>query len=383
MTSPVTKPWLSDPAVVSDSGDWVLLGTHFFEAQGVRRAQDGEVTVEANSQDGALDAALQAFTPRRAGGSSSHPFAYRNDAHLVQVTAVESHSAQGRCVWSIKLTPQVRPQGGSMDEMAVSTQDGHFSADDIARIRAARILFESPPAAAAKRHFSSASMVEMQVQKPGGLLVVDRCIVQDAYKQYYPTRPDVCAQLARLAAIWAFKATNTVEYIESLVLGPIEAGRLNVKFRGRRRKVYANGDPPLIELEGACELLLPVEFTRPAERPQIDESPKLSDKPLSKPSKLKVLLVSASPDSDVRLRVDREFREIIAQARGARLRDRLEFVQLQAARFGDLRTALLEHEPHVLHFSGHGNADGSLEFEDQADGSFDQDERVAPARGAG
>jgi hypothetical protein len=84
---------------------------------------------------------------------------------------------------------------------------------------------------------------------------------------------------------------------------------------------------------------------------------------------LTVLLVSASPESQTRLRVDKEFRRIIERIRGSRYRDRLRLVQLQAACFDDLRTALMEHEPHILHFSGHGESNGSLVFEQRVEGS--------------
>lgn len=80
-------------------------------------------------------------------------------------------------------------------------------------------------------------------------------------------------------------------------------------------------------------------------------------------SPIVVLLVSASPDGKVRLRVDVEFRKIIEKIRGTRYRDRFTFIQAPAARFEDLQTALLEHKPHILHISCHGNSDGSLEFE--------------------
>lgn len=81
------------------------------------------------------------------------------------------------------------------------------------------------------------------------------------------------------------------------------------------------------------------------------------------PTQLTVLLVSASPDGPVRIRVDKEFRKIIEKVRGSKYRDRFRFVQLQAARFEDLQTALHEHNPQVLHISSHGHDDGSLQFE--------------------
>lgn len=88
-------------------------------------------------------------------------------------------------------------------------------------------------------------------------------------------------------------------------------------------------------------------------------------KPVSQstPETITVLLVSASPKGPVRLRVDSEFRDVIARMRATKHRDRFNFVQLQAARFDDLRTALLEHQPRVLHISAHGDEDGNLSFE--------------------
>lgn len=86
-------------------------------------------------------------------------------------------------------------------------------------------------------------------------------------------------------------------------------------------------------------------------------------------SVLRVLLVSASPDSHVRVRVDKEFSGIIRRMKATRHRDRFQFEQLQAARYSDLRAALQEHEPHILHISAHGDPDGSLLFEGDSEGA--------------
>lgn len=85
------------------------------------------------------------------------------------------------------------------------------------------------------------------------------------------------------------------------------------------------------------------------------------------PSVLTIMFASASPEKEVRLRVDKEFRQVTEKLRGARHRDRFRLVQISALRFEDLRTALLEHKPHVLHLSCHGEPDGSLKFESGAE----------------
>jgi hypothetical protein len=100
------------------------------------------------------------------------------------------------------------------------------------------------------------------------------------------------------------------------------------------------------------------------------QAPATPDAPVppTAPSQLTLLLVSASPEGADRLRVDREVRSITDKLRASRHRDRLRVVIVVAARFEDLRTALLEHAPHVLHISTHGDG-GSLLFEPRADGS--------------
>lgn len=81
------------------------------------------------------------------------------------------------------------------------------------------------------------------------------------------------------------------------------------------------------------------------------------------PSVLTILMASANPDPTKRLSVDKEFRQVINKLRGSKYRDRLNVVPILATRYEDLRTALLEHEPHVLHLSCHGEPGGVLKFE--------------------
>ena len=91
--------------------------------------------------------------------------------------------------------------------------------------------------------------------------------------------------------------------------------------------------------------------------------------PLVPPKKkLKILMVSASPDDQVRLRVDKEFRDIVARLERTFARDLLQIEQLHAATLADLRTALLRHEPHVLHLSCHGEINGDIVLEGKEQG---------------
>lgn len=109
----------------------------------------------------------------------------------------------------------------------------------------------------------------------------------------------------------------------------------------------------------------------PAPPPPQPEPARPSPPQPAPPAKLLVLMVSASPDTRDRLRVDQEFRTIIDRVRASRYRDRFEFQQVQAATFGHLRTSLMEHQPHILHLSAHGTPEGNLVFEADGDGSRD------------
>ncbi len=83
------------------------------------------------------------------------------------------------------------------------------------------------------------------------------------------------------------------------------------------------------------------------------------------PERITVLILTAEPDGEDRLRVDRELREIQEQVRSSELRDSIAFEHRHAVRFGDLIQHLNETDPDVIHFSGHGSRGGiALHAED-------------------
>jgi len=78
---------------------------------------------------------------------------------------------------------------------------------------------------------------------------------------------------------------------------------------------------------------------------------------------IKILVLAANPIDTVRLRLDKEVREITNGLQRANKRDEFSLVQQWAARPIDLRRALLEHEPEILHFCGHGEGTQGLFLE--------------------
>lgn len=80
--------------------------------------------------------------------------------------------------------------------------------------------------------------------------------------------------------------------------------------------------------------------------------------------KIKILFLGASPVNGAHLRLDQEARDIEIKLERANYRDRFDLITQWAVRFDDLQHALLKHQPHIVHFSGHGSNDQGIILED-------------------
>ncbi|MDJ0844180.1 AAA-like domain-containing protein [Crocosphaera sp.] len=79
----------------------------------------------------------------------------------------------------------------------------------------------------------------------------------------------------------------------------------------------------------------------------------------------KILLLSANPFKTTRLRVDEEMHEIREGLRRSKQRENFVIETAQAVRYRDISRAILDHEPNIVHFSGHGEGEQGLIFEDE------------------
>jgi hypothetical protein len=76
--------------------------------------------------------------------------------------------------------------------------------------------------------------------------------------------------------------------------------------------------------------------------------------------KKKILILSANPKATPRLRLDEEVREIEEGLQRAKHRERFEIKSKWAVRLRDIRRALLDEEPNIVHFCGHGFEDAII-----------------------
>jgi hypothetical protein len=233
--------------VCDSSGDWCLLHTTFLQADQVNHNADGTFTVEVEARSAEENAAIQQLHPSRADRPRAVAFAHGDDGLIVAVSKLEGRSAGGRRVWTATLTPANTQPGSPSTEMSVQ---GH-SADEIAQMCAGRLLLNDPPPTRGARQGVGLDLVEWAMQsKP---LPCKACILQAAYAEY-KGRPDLFLPRARLSAIYALRASDTVEQVLELLLGPVHDGKCHVRFRGLRAKRFSNKPPFPISLEGDCTL---------------------------------------------------------------------------------------------------------------------------------
>jgi hypothetical protein len=82
---------------------------------------------------------------------------------------------------------------------------------------------------------------------------------------------------------------------------------------------------------------------------------------------VKILFLAASPDNLTRLSLDKEIRGIQERLRSGQYRDRFELITESAVRVRDITEHLLRHRPTIVHFSGHGDKEGKLQFHNDRD----------------
>lgn len=252
------SPTVESDLVVDSSGSWLMLSNRFYTAQNVHHHSDGSVTAKIVSTDSETDAAIRGLRPAGSGQPPTVAFAHRNDACYALVKNVEAESKGDDNLWILTLRP-AEFGGGIMSEIAYGGQKP-LSADDIAKMRASRILLNDPPEVEQAGKEGSAKealtdgMVEVLIRGINTPLHAKACVLRSLYPSL-KENPRLFLQLSRLAAIFALKASCAVEHVLKLSLGPLEDGVVRVHFRGVRRKTYSNVEPTIIELEGNCRLI--------------------------------------------------------------------------------------------------------------------------------
>lgn len=230
---------------------WIMLDSYFFQASSVQQAHDGEFVIEVVPDSSEEEADLETLHPNRHGGSASVPVAVRNDAHLVRVKKCEKELVGRSAKWKLTLAPDDRNFGSGSIEATINEDGKSHTPDEIARLRAGRLLLNDPPLVEHDRRSFHHSLVESAITGSGNYQVRGS-VIRTAFETF--GKRTHWRELARLQAVFLLKATGTVESVLDLTIGPVRAGQVAVTFRGRRRSRYSGKEPIQVEVSGDCKL---------------------------------------------------------------------------------------------------------------------------------
>jgi hypothetical protein len=79
-----------------------------------------------------------------------------------------------------------------------------------------------------------------------------------------------------------------------------------------------------------------------------------------------ILILTANPKGTTPLRLDQEVRDISEGLKRSQHRDAFRIEQRWAVRPRDVQRAMLDLDPQIVHFSGHGEGEEGLAFEDES-----------------
>jgi hypothetical protein len=230
---------------------WAMIGEEFIQIDTVRLAEM-EIVVTATTSSGeeaAVFARLRAPIHRH----NPIPFAIGVDAHLVRVDSIESQTSGTMQEWTLRLTVEKDGFGSNVFEASSFGIGGHlYSADDIARMRACRILLNDPPPTTGRfRGFGSAEILSGYIDGSGRFPTRD-CIVRNTHATHGTSSN--WRDFARLKSAFLLKASGVVSHILEFTIGPERKGAVQVTFRGERNPRYTGAPPSKIELAGSCPL---------------------------------------------------------------------------------------------------------------------------------
>jgi len=149
------------------------------------------------------------------------------------------------------------------------------------------------------------------------------------------------------------------QHLEELLL--IHQRRLQVlEFQAAS---FGLSTPPhiLLEIEDIRKEIAAIE-TQLAQNKQSDGHKRIS----GEGNMITILFLAADPTNASRLRLGEELREIQERLQLAKLRNQFRLDQRMSVRPADISQALLDVQPQIVHFSGHGTVTGALCFENQA-----------------
>ncbi|KAA0131593.1 toll/interleukin-1 receptor domain-containing protein [Gimesia chilikensis] len=234
---------------ISSTGAWIKLGDEYLQSKSVRRIGGNSVRITIESTSESVDASLARLRPKdQHFPNSNMPFAYKNDGGFLTVKEVSSTSEADHITWQI-VGEVIEPDSGIE---ATHNFDGKsLTPDDIAELKAGRLLINDPPPPKRRSHgFGYDQMESLICGGSHQAIRTDQCILAEILN---PSATDELLIRARLESVFVLKAAAIVESITKLVLRRVDDG-VEVDFEGRRPQRYQNEEAETIRVAGLYRL---------------------------------------------------------------------------------------------------------------------------------
>ncbi len=250
-------------SIRSDPGEFTLFLSedeklHFVP---VRNAQWGskEIQLELipeSSEQSAFLGAIRKGLDNPFTQVDKFAFAFKEGAAWVRTKEIVQTTSGSQTVWKVVLTEEDKESGFDLlDNPAY----GDISPDDIAEMRVRRILLnersfqEQKGLAALRDDGYLESLISHESPTREHRLRIHGSPIPAIFRSY-GKEPERFGTFARLISVMYLKLSNTVEDILKLYLDVLDSSRMRVEFKGRRRRVYDNVEPPILEVKGICPL---------------------------------------------------------------------------------------------------------------------------------
>ncbi len=264
-TLPIQTEKLTTTSVQEDLNDFVMIWTRdniqcFIPFQNALW-NSTEISLDLLPETTEEAAFLRSLRNSPYGGSARDAFAMalQDDAAWVSPQEVIQSTSGSQTIWKVVLKNIGSSQTASFtSEMAI----GDVSADQIAEMRARRILLnENPTANSLSSHQVNAPYQEMLESFVRGFglsqnetrIQVLESPIPNLYRNFGNTAGRFL-KFVRLASVFFLKLSGTVEDILELEFELLSPEQLQVRFRGRRHRRYTNVEPLVIEFDGICPL---------------------------------------------------------------------------------------------------------------------------------
>lgn len=241
-----TRPAPTRRVSVADYSSLVLIASHegknlFIQSESVEVTEGLKaVLLPANARESAFLVEL------RDGWSKQVFVVYDLNAFSGRIQSLSQRRSGNKDSWTLLAIPE---EPAHQMEMAFD----NMSADEIAELRARRILLDEKLPKSGRHSDLNDSMLDVFVRGSHVSIEVPRSPLPALYRDLRKDC-DLFLAAARLVSVLWLRMSGTIEHVFELDLRFQDDAALAVRFEGQRRREYRNVEPTIMRVEGSCPL---------------------------------------------------------------------------------------------------------------------------------